>query len=122
MLRRVLRRRARRYKPGANPGGPIRSWAEYSAVTLSPVGDGSFVKRIVLLLIAPFALLMPAILILATAAGRGGWVVTNEAFEASMAEWAIYAALSGIAVLIAGLMLVVSATSLWRIVRSNFPA
>ncbi|MEZ5998492.1 MAG: hypothetical protein R3B98_07345 [Hyphomonas sp.] len=40
-LRRVVRRRDRRRKPGANSGEKVYSWAEYSEVNFTPTGDRS---------------------------------------------------------------------------------
>ncbi len=40
-LKRILRRRGRRRKVGANDGSEIKSWGEYSKVTFTPSGDRS---------------------------------------------------------------------------------
>ncbi len=40
-LKRLLRRRSRRNKPGANPRTSIKTWAEYSNVEYTPTGDSS---------------------------------------------------------------------------------
>jgi len=40
-LRRLLRRRGRRNKLGANPKTSIKTWAEYSNVEYTPTGDSS---------------------------------------------------------------------------------
>lgn len=40
-LRRLLRRRGRRNKLGANPKTSIKTWAEYSSVEYTPTGDSS---------------------------------------------------------------------------------
>jgi hypothetical protein len=40
-LRRLLRRRGRRNKPGANPKTTVKTWAEYSNVEYTPTGDSS---------------------------------------------------------------------------------
>ena len=40
-LKRLIRRRSRRNKPGANPRTSIKTWAEYSNVEYTPTGDSS---------------------------------------------------------------------------------
>lgn len=40
-LKRLLRRRGRRHKVGANTGEKIHSWAEYGRVNFTPSGDRS---------------------------------------------------------------------------------
>ena len=58
-LGRLLRRRARRGKSGANPHTELKSWAEYGRVTLTPGPDRSLTTRwtvIILALIFVFGL------------------------------------------------------------------
>lgn len=49
-LQRLLRRRGRRGKAGANSGEPIKGWAEYQSVSLQPTGSPSqFFRWLVLI-------------------------------------------------------------------------
>lgn len=94
-LRRLIRRRSRRYKPGANPKTTIKTWAEYSNVEYTPTGDSSRPNLIVGLAIGALLIfgfpLSFALLQSDEIAGVGnmpGWLV-----------W-FFAAMFGLAVLI----------------------
>lgn len=64
-LRRMSRRRNRRVKPGANPGGEERSWAEYGGVGLTPSSDHKPLTRLILPVIC-FGILIALPVVLAT--------------------------------------------------------
>ena len=66
-LQRLLRRRGRQGKAGANPKTSIKSWAEYSEVNFTPSGDHSGLSRYWPLAGALGVLLFPAGLFLAGA-------------------------------------------------------
>jgi|GEM_PF-662162 len=51
-LGRLLRRRGRRLKAGANPNTDVKSWAEYGSVTLTPGPDRSQATRWVVIILA----------------------------------------------------------------------
>ena len=94
-LKRLIRRRSRRYKPGANPKTTIKTWAEYSNVEYTPTGDSSRPNLIVGLAIGALLIfgfpLSFALLQSDEIAGVGnmpGWLV-----------W-FFAAMFGLAVLI----------------------
>lgn len=94
-LRRLIRRRSRRYKQGANPKTTIKTWAEYSNVEYTPTGDSSRPNLIVGLAIGALLIfgfpLSFALLQSDEIAGVGnmpGWLV-----------W-FFAAMFGLAVLI----------------------
>ena len=72
-LKRLLRRRGRRTKTGANTGEKVYSWAEYSQVNFTPSGDHSRLSTIVGTLgTIGSILIVPSIFFLAASAGEDG--------------------------------------------------
>ena len=68
-LQRLLRRRGRRGKAGANSKAAIKSWAEYSEVNFTPSGDHSRPTRYLVIAIAVLLLIVfPASLALVQSA------------------------------------------------------
>ena len=65
-LKRLLRRRGRRLKTGANTGEKVYSWAEYSQVNFTPSGDRSSLGCGVIGFLAIFALLLAPLVVGAT--------------------------------------------------------
>ena len=74
-LKRLLRRRGRRGKVGANTGETVNSWAEYGPVNFTPSGDHSRTSAIIgtLAVIGSF-LIVPMIFVLAGSAAENGLV------------------------------------------------
>lgn len=81
-LRRLSRRRNRRVKVGANPGGEERSWAEYGGVGLTPSSDHKPLTRLILPIVC-FGTLISVLVVLV-----GDWEVFNhlEPKETSLAD------------------------------------
>ena len=71
-LKRMSRRRNRRVKPGANPGGEKRSWGEYGGVGLTPSSDHKPSTRLVLPVVC-FGILISLLVVFA-----GDWEVFNH--------------------------------------------
>lgn len=62
-LKRLLRRRGRRGKVGANTGEKVYSWAEYSQVNFTPTGDRSSLGCGLGALLVMFALLLVPVVV-----------------------------------------------------------
>jgi len=62
-LKRLLRRRGRRTKTGANTGEKVYSWAEYSQVNFTPSGDRSSLSYGLGALLIIFAMLLVPVVV-----------------------------------------------------------
>nr|WP_321511645.1 hypothetical protein [uncultured Hyphomonas sp.] len=62
-LKRLLRRRNRRMKTGANSGDKVYSWAEYSQVNFTPTGDRSSISYGLIAFLFAFAFLLIPVLV-----------------------------------------------------------
>lgn len=67
-LKRLLRRRNRRMKTGANSGEKVYSWAEYSQVNFTPTGDRSSLGYGIVGFLAVFAFFLMPVIVGATSA------------------------------------------------------
>jgi len=70
-LKRLLRRRGRRTKTGANSGEKVYSWAEYGQVNFTPTGDHSKISRALGTLVAVGVLLIVPGMFIVTTIDRG---------------------------------------------------
>jgi hypothetical protein len=85
-LKRLLRRRGRRGKSGANSGETVYSWAEYGPVNFTPSGDHSKLSTIVgALAVMGSLLIVPAIFFLAGSAEEEGLRPYLEGFLGALA-------------------------------------
>ena len=85
-LKRLLRRRGRRAKAGANTREPVYGWAEYGQANFTPTADRSWLTTLVGLSAAIGAfLIVPAIFFLAATAQEGGPLAYLEALLAACA-------------------------------------
>jgi hypothetical protein len=74
-LKRLLRRRGRRGKTGANSGETVYSWAEYGPVNFTPSGDHSRLGAVIGTLLGIGALLIvPMIILLSGSAAENGFI------------------------------------------------
>ncbi|MEZ5954355.1 MAG: hypothetical protein R3C13_08650 [Hyphomonas sp.] len=97
-LKRLLRRRGRRHKTGANSGEKVYSWAEYGQVNFTPSGDRSTMEWIFGVVAALMALLIvPIIFVAAQMASYG----PNQTVDRLLMTLAIFSAFAfGAAVLL----------------------
>ncbi|MBO6688671.1 MAG: hypothetical protein JJ931_00955 [Henriciella sp.] len=108
----ILRRRKRGRRIGANSGRVVKSWAEYSAVTLKPTGSYmSTWQRLLWFPIVPLAIALPFIVM----AGAG------DAQELVVAEihplaWVLIGLLALIILCISVLVVSYTLLCLWRAV------
>ena len=117
-IARILRRRHRRVKPRANPGGTEKSWGEYSKVTLTPSNDQSFGQYLGFAILIVLGIGFPILLLSATVPGP----MAEAMFEwTETPTWAMVVYyLTGLILFVAGIcVIIVVATSLWRIIASN---
>ena len=112
----ILRRRKRGRRLGANSGGVVKSWAEYSAVSLKPTGSYmSSWQRLIWFPVVPLAIALPFIVM----AGAG------DAQELANAEihplaWALIGLLAVIVLCVVSFFAAYTVLSLWRAARRLF--
>ncbi|MCR9079163.1 MAG: hypothetical protein NXH78_08690 [Hyphomonadaceae bacterium] len=113
----ILRRRKRGRRVGANSGGVVKSWAEYSEVNFTPTGSyASGWRRLIWLLALPFAVFAPIIIIAST---RDAHRITD--WRTPWFGWIIIGLLAAVSAGVAAIVLIYFLTSIWRFIHARLP-
>ena len=101
---------------GANSGDTVKSWAEYSEVNYTQFGAYMTRWRWVLLLVFPLPVLLPFVII-----ANGQNAINAADAQLGFLGWVLLTVLVAIVSVIVVFALAFAITSLWRVLRSQWP-